>query len=230
MTNGVAARGSLRTLRVVRRGLTLTARLHAARTLTRDERALLAAAASLTRAAGTRRSRGLGAVSLRIRTPEDENRPEGTLHTHEQALADFEALLQNQPHPVEEAQDSTAEHFSSNGGVAVAATADPMPLEASRSTDEVFQVRLTIDLLEPLLIRGPGAEPNTAQTVLYIPGSTLRGALATALLNSDAAGSADLAVNPLARALLFDGSVHMGPALPLTKRGRALPTPRSVYA
>ena len=90
-------------------------------------------------------------------------------------------------------------------------------------------IALTFDIhaQEPLLITRLEGDPNSSVSYPYVPGSVIRGALASLhLLN---AGS-DLAGDPTSRRLFFDGSTRHLNAYPLDRRrARTLPVPLSWF-
>lgn len=90
---------------------------------------------------------------------------------------------------------------------------------------------LLVDLIaqQPLLLTHPGGgEENSAVSYSYIPGSVLRGLLVGCYLN--ASPKADLAGDPEARVLFFDGTVRFLNAYPrYGQHERMLPVPHSWY-
>lgn len=80
----------------------------------------------------------------------------------------------------------------------------------------------TLTLEAPLLLPATGSNPNAVPTLRYIPGASVRGALAAAI--APAKG-----VEPDAefRALILDGSVCWLPAYPMSGDRRSLPVPKS---
>lgn len=94
----------------------------------------------------------------------------------------------------------------------------------------MMALSVKIRLLEPLLaVEAGGGDPNSARTLSYIPGSALRGAVIGRYLSGKEPGS-DLAGDPAARRLFFDGSVCYLNAYPCIPTGqRMLPTPLSWY-
>lgn len=80
----------------------------------------------------------------------------------------------------------------------------------------------TLTLLEPVLANSLGGEPNSANSLFYIPGGLVRGAAINAYKGEKDAGDekGDF------RRLFLDGSVRFLNAYPVSKEyGRALPTP-----
>jgi len=77
----------------------------------------------------------------------------------------------------------------------------------------------TLTLLEPVLANSLGGEPNSANSLFYIPGGLVRGAAINAYTGKKDAGDNDF------RRLFLDGSVRFLNAYPVSENGRALPTP-----
>ncbi len=77
----------------------------------------------------------------------------------------------------------------------------------------------TLTLQEPVLANSLGGEPNSANSLFYIPGGLLRGAAIHAY-----AGKKD-ADDDTFRRLFLDGSVRFLSAYPISKNERSLPTP-----
>lgn len=77
----------------------------------------------------------------------------------------------------------------------------------------------TLTLLEPVLANSLGGEPNSANSLFYIPGGLIRGAAINAYTGVKDAGNKDF------HRLFLDGSVRFLNAYPLSENGRALPTP-----
>lgn len=85
-----------------------------------------------------------------------------------------------------------------------------------------------LHVLEPVLVSQAGAgEENSAVGLPYIPGSALRGVLATRWLAKHP--GTDLANDPQARALFLDGTVCYLNAYPELKGKRSLPVPASWF-
>ena len=85
---------------------------------------------------------------------------------------------------------------------------------------------LDITLIEPVLIADVGAgDPNSAVSLSYIPGSTLRGALIGQYLNTHS--DIDLLDDDAGYRLFFDGSVKYLNAYPTKNYRRLLPVPLS---
>ena len=83
-----------------------------------------------------------------------------------------------------------------------------------------------LHLKEPLLATGLEGDPNSAVSLPFIPGSMLRGLMIGLYLAGNP--SQNLAADPQARALFFDGQTRYLNAYPLGPKGRRmLPTPRS---
>src|SRR4051812_1461056 len=79
-------------------------------------------------------------------------------------------------------------------------------------------------LEQPLLATAPQGDQNSAVSYDYIPGSLVRGALIGRYHRQ--AASADLAADPAARRLFFDGTTLFLHAYPLAEcGGRTVPTP-----
>ena len=88
----------------------------------------------------------------------------------------------------------------------------------------VYRLRL----LEPLLVAQAGAgEENSAVALPYIPGSVLRGALASRWLGAHPA--IDLAADPKSRTCFLDGAVCYLNAYPEIEGERSLPMPASWF-
>lgn len=77
----------------------------------------------------------------------------------------------------------------------------------------------TLTLTEPVLANSLGGEPNSANSLFYIPGGLVRGAAINAYSGTKDAGNDDF------RRLFLDGRVRFLNAYPISKNGRALPTP-----
>jgi CRISPR-associated protein Csx10 len=77
----------------------------------------------------------------------------------------------------------------------------------------------TLTLLEPVLANSLGGEPNSANSLFYIPGGLVRGAAINAFTGKKDAGDDDF------RRLFLNGSVRFLNAYPVSENGRALPTP-----
>lgn len=95
-------------------------------------------------------------------------------------------------------------------------------------------VSYQIHLLEPLLATQLGAgEENSSQSLGFIPGSLLRGALVNLYLQERKAHQqevGDPAQDPFCRRLFFDGATRFLNAYPVDQNGcRALPKPLSWY-
>lgn len=85
-----------------------------------------------------------------------------------------------------------------------------------------------LHVLEPVLVSQAGAgEENSAVGLPYIPGSALRGVLATRWLAKHP--GTDLANDPQARALFLDGTVCYLNAYPELEGERSLPVPASWF-
>ena len=85
-----------------------------------------------------------------------------------------------------------------------------------------------LHLLEPVLVsQAETGEENSAIGLPFIPGSALRGALATRYAQAHPA--VDLATDPATRALLLDGTVAFLNAYPAPGGKRLLPAPRSWF-
>ncbi|GAB4433469.1 MAG: CRISPR-associated RAMP protein Csx10 [Anaerolineae bacterium] len=82
---------------------------------------------------------------------------------------------------------------------------------------------LVLTLTEPILATALAGDPNSATTYPFIPGSLIRGALATRYA---AQHSGDIALDPAARRLFFESVTRFLNAYPLDSAGqRTLPTP-----
>lgn len=79
----------------------------------------------------------------------------------------------------------------------------------------------TLTLLEPVLANSLGGEPNSANSLFYIPGGLVRGAAINAYKGVKDAGDEKGEF----RRLFLDGSVRFLNAYPVSENGRALPTP-----
>jgi CRISPR-associated protein Csx10 len=79
----------------------------------------------------------------------------------------------------------------------------------------------TLTLLEPVLANSLGGEPNSANSLFYIPGGLVRGAAINAYKGVKDAGDEKVDF----RRLFLDGSVRFLNAYPVSENGRALPTP-----
>jgi CRISPR-associated protein Csx10 len=89
-------------------------------------------------------------------------------------------------------------------------------------------LRYRMHLLEPVLVSEAGAgEENSAIGFSYIPGSALRGALASRWLTEHS--GVDMAADPAARAWFLDGTVCYLNAYPEYEGERTLPVPASWF-
>jgi CRISPR-associated protein Csx10 len=90
---------------------------------------------------------------------------------------------------------------------------------------KMISLFITLKLETPLLITGLGnGEENSSQSLPFIPGSALRGAL----VSQYASKSTGLRADPLAEQLFFSGKVRFLNAYPLDQSGnRMLPIPAS---
>ncbi len=89
-------------------------------------------------------------------------------------------------------------------------------------------ITFVVRLLEPLLVsQAEAGEENSAVGLSFIPGSALRGALVARYLRAHP--SADLAAEPIARQLFFDGPVCFLNAYPHCQGRRTLPRPLSWF-
>lgn len=79
----------------------------------------------------------------------------------------------------------------------------------------------TLTLQEPVLASSLGGEPNSANSLYYIPGGAIRGAAILAY------GSEDNAAEPNFQRLFLNGKTRFLNAYPLMNQTRALPTPLS---
>lgn len=86
----------------------------------------------------------------------------------------------------------------------------------------MIAVTYRLELREPVLARIIDGDPNSGVSAPFIPGSMVRGAIATLMLAKPADG-ADLAAAQ--RPLLFDASVRYLNAYPAAGRRRTLPAP-----
>ncbi len=88
-----------------------------------------------------------------------------------------------------------------------------------------------IYLEQPVLIAGPSGDPNSVTSLDYLPGSLMRGVLIGRYLRERGFDphNNDLAANPEARRLFFDGGVRCLNAYLLSRGGqRGLPTPQAL--
>jgi CRISPR-associated protein Csx10 len=79
----------------------------------------------------------------------------------------------------------------------------------------------TLTLQEPVLASSLGGEPNSANSLYYIPGGAIRGAAILAY------GSEDNAAEPNFQRLFLNGETRFLHAYPLMNKTRVLPTPLS---
>lgn len=77
----------------------------------------------------------------------------------------------------------------------------------------------TLTLLEPVLANSLGGEPNSAQSLYYIPGGLVRGAAINAYTGVHDSNAEEF------RRLFLDGRTRYLNAYPLLADGRSLPTP-----
>lgn len=84
--------------------------------------------------------------------------------------------------------------------------------------------RYTLTLFEPVLANSLGGEPNSANSLYYVPGGLIRGAAINAYDKVIDAG------DDIFRRLFLDGTTRFLNAYPLTKddKKRSLPTPRKL--
>ncbi|MDW8233852.1 MAG: CRISPR-associated RAMP protein Csx10 [Roseiflexaceae bacterium] len=93
---------------------------------------------------------------------------------------------------------------------------------------KVIPYRVT--LLEPLLATRIAGDPNSAVSYPYIPGSTVRGAVAIAYMKSKGIETLDAGTEEAQR-LFFDARTRYLHAYPVDARSRrTLPVPRSLFA
>lgn len=78
----------------------------------------------------------------------------------------------------------------------------------------------TLTLIEPVLANSLGGEPNSANSLFYIPGGLIRGAAVNAYPQTK-----DAADDDTFRRLFLTGETRYLNAYPLSEFGRALPTP-----
>ena len=78
----------------------------------------------------------------------------------------------------------------------------------------------TLTLLEPVLANSLGGDPNSANSLFYIPGGLVRGAAINAYKGGEKEAGDDAF-----RRLFLDGRVRFLNAYPISENGRALPTP-----
>ena len=77
----------------------------------------------------------------------------------------------------------------------------------------------TLTLQEPVLANSLGGDPNSANSLFYIPGGLIRGAAISAYDGAKDADKEDF------RRLFLDGRTRFLNAYPVSENGRALPTP-----
>lgn len=191
---GAPARATLRSTRVWSPGLVLHAPLRWLRDPAREELQCLALALLASRHAGLSRNRGRGHVKMTL------VRPGSIAYSLEEtrALAKGSAstIISNRAKP---------HSLNSDGGTA--------------SDGARVYLEYTIELTSRAILTGSGGDPNTASTLPYIPGSTMRGIVASRL---DPDGQPDLF-----RHLVLSGDVAFLHAYPTTDGVRALPMPLS---
>jgi CRISPR-associated protein Csx10 len=195
---GAPKDGSLRSARVVSRDLVLTAPV-SLESDDEDSVALLAACASMVRRGGSNRTRGMGKIAVRLAEAELQQR----------AISRFEAILRG--------QEGASLGLPSSQAV-------PRP-EGSTGTKPVT-LRYRLHLEEPVLVTGLEGDPNSSVGLDYIPGTTLRGAFVGRYLRGRS--GVDLAADPEARKLFFEGGIRFLNAVPVA-RETTMPTPRSLH-
>lgn len=206
--DGVPAEGSLRSVRLVLRDTVFRAALHFMEPPPLAARALLAACASTVHRGGTSRNRGIGRLTLSLHDA-------GGRDVTAELLDSFETIVREGPPPGEHAAEEPAR----------------APQAGRRHTGSGTRkiLRYRLKLLQPVLIRSLDGDPNSAVGTDYLPGGTLRGALIGRYLKEHGDAS-DLAANPRARRLFFDGGIRFLNGYPVgghRRSARMLPTPLS---
>lgn len=173
---GAPARTTLRSSRVVSRGLTLSAPLRWIALPSADDLRVLELCAKGCRHAGLARNRGRGHIRVSLR--------------------------EGDPGP----------------------KADAAPVPVPLAGGGAWYVPITLTLEAPAVVTTLAGEPNSAETLAYLPGSALRGAVAAGIART----SADEAGRTAAiRKVILSGRVRFLNAYPSPTGRRSLPTPRS---
>lgn len=195
-------KGSLRSGRLVMRGMELSAPITLEGEIHDDDLALLDACARSVRRAGSNRTRGMGHVRMQL------NGGAGSGPSRKR----FEAMLRGEAGP----DLSPRRNYPDKD-------AQP-PL----SHDTSLTLRYRLHFEEPVLVAGLEGDPNSAVGLDRVPGTTLRGAFIGRYLRGR--NGTDLAVDHEARRLFFDGDICFTDALPSPGPGEiAVPTPRSFH-
>jgi len=195
---GAPQRATLRSMRVVIRGLDLSAELRWLDTPTADDVRCLALALLGTRHAGLSRNRGRGHVRFGF-GGSDTARLTAEYALGESSFSAFKSAASEIHHAVPEV---------------------PKP-EANPSKLQVWYVPYRLALNSPAVVTGLTHDPNTVATLCYIPGSMLRGALARAIGNPDR----DEAARAEFQSLVLGGNVAWLNAYPNHDNSRTLPAP-----
>lgn len=204
--SGAPETGSLRTTRLLIDGLTFSLPLSFREPPSPLERALLACAAASVRRAGLHRHRGWGKVRVRVLNDEGRDR-----------TSDWAALL-----------------LSSNDDDAMrtANVQGPSREPSNKSSPEgrhVVTYRLTLEA--PLVLSTSGGDPNTTETLPFVSGAAILGALAGRFLRGRRIEDAASGASPegaLFRALFLTGETRFLHAYPAgSAHQRLLPIPRS---
>lgn len=193
---------SLRATRVVRAGLSFLHPLDFVTPPNEDDKALLAACALGVRRAGLHRNRGWGQVRVRVL---DELR-------NDVCAAWASGLMANPPAPPQ--------------------AVTPQRFEALPNGGEGWVVSYSLLLVAPLVAGTEGGDPSAVETLSFVPGSLVLGALAGRFLavhpTADAAGPTT-DEGRWFRRLFLDGSTRWLGAFPELASGtRSVPTPRSL--
>ncbi|MEM9758086.1 MAG: RAMP superfamily CRISPR-associated protein [Pseudomonadota bacterium] len=203
--SGAPVKESLRSARLVTRGLTLEARLRFASRPSADALTLLAACARTVHRGGTNRTRGMGRIHLQLRS-----RAETAATPPDELWRGFAHLLRDEPIRLETEPPQAP---------------DTAPALDAPSAAVALRYRLHLD--EPVLVKGAQGDPNSTVGLDYLPGSTLRGAFVGRHLREQPV--ADLASDEVGRHLFFDGGIRFLNAYPVLADRRATPTPRSWF-
>ncbi len=185
LVNGVAKKGSLRTVRVLKPCLKFEGIIHEREPLSQPARALFYLAVLNFRRIGTARTRGFGRVKATV---------DGISMT---ASEGFEILQNGLSKP--------PISYSSKPFVST-------HVEKHRTDKNVRCLEYFIETLEPVILARPSGENNTVSTYRYIPAWTMRGVCASLFIRSH---GLDLPHrDETFRRLFLQGNVRFTPAFP----------------
>ncbi len=195
---------SLRSTRLLRAGLNLHARLTSSIDLDARQRALVAACVAAVRRAGLHRNHGWGEVRLRLLDADDRDLTAAWLKGLRQPQWSSVTGAESEPSP------------------AVASASVPTGAHGRR----VLTYRLR--LAAPVVLAEAGADSSSVETLPYLGGATVLGALAWRWLDRNAPGD-DPAGHADFRRLFLDGSARfLNAYVAGSDRSRLLPCPLSL--